>query len=119
MRRIVPSPEPLRIVEETILARLVAAGVTTICGGGGGIPVIREPSDGLRGVECVVDKDLFAALLAERLGADLLLLLTDVPAVFADWPSPAREPIRRNRDRAESRLQRPPNSKPREAASTC
>jgi carbamate kinase len=93
-RRVVPSPEPLRIREISAIERLVAAGVIVICAGGGGIPVAAAADGSLRGVEAVVDKDLSAALLAQALAADALLLLTDVAAVYADWPT-AREPIRR------------------------
>lgn len=91
-RRVVASPEPRRIVELDAIERLVAAGVTVICGGGGGIPVTVR-SGSLVGVEAVVDKDLTAALLAERLGAAQLVLLTDVVAVERDWMTPRAEPI--------------------------
>jgi len=83
-RRVVPSPRPLEIVELATVKRLLDADAVAVCTGGGGIPVARR-GHGLRGVEAVVDKDLAAALLAEKLGADLLLLLTDVPAVYTDW----------------------------------
>jgi carbamate kinase len=94
-RRVVPSPEPRRIRELGVIRRLVADGVTVICAGGGGIPVVTTAGGGLRGVEAVIDKDLTAALLAVALEADALLLLTDVPAVYDDWPEPARQPLRR------------------------
>ncbi len=94
-RRVVPSPEPRRIRELGAIRRLVDAGVLVICAGGGGIPVVATPGGALRGVEAVVDKDLTAALLAAELGADALLLLTDVPAVYDDWPEPCERPIRR------------------------
>jgi carbamate kinase len=93
-RRVVPSPEPRRIVELATIAILLRAGVTVICAGGGGIPVV-ETAGGLRGVEAVIDKDLAAALLACAIDADRLLLLTDVDAVYADWPVPAQRAIRR------------------------
>jgi carbamate kinase len=73
----------------------VVDGVTVICAGGGGIPVVSTAGGGLRGVEAVVDKDLTAALLAVALEADALLLLTDVDSVYDDWPEPARRPLRR------------------------
>ncbi len=83
-RRVVPSPAPRRIVEEATIATLVEAGVVPICAGGGGIPVVRD--DGrLRGVEAVIDKDRTSARLAAALGADLLLLLTDVDGVYRRW----------------------------------
>ena len=79
-RRVVPSPEPLRIVELETIRLLVEAGVLVICSGGGGVPVVDHHGV-LRGVEAVIDKDLAAALLAIDLGADALLLLTDVRGV--------------------------------------
>lgn len=94
LRRVVASPEPRRILELTTVELLVDAGVLVVCGGGGGIPVVRGPSGGLQGVDAVVDKDRTAALLARELSADALLLLTDVDAVYADWPDPARQAIR-------------------------
>ena len=82
-RRVVPSPEPLEIVElDTILA-LLAEDVLPVCAGGGGIPVTRNGDGALHGVEAVIDKDLAAELLARSVGAARLLLLTDVAAV--EW----------------------------------
>jgi len=95
VRRVVPSPEPRRIRELGVIRRLVASGVVVVCAGGGGIPVVATPSGSLVGVEAVIDKDLTAALLASELDADALLLLTDVDAVYEDWPSPCERPIRR------------------------
>jgi carbamate kinase len=97
LRRVVPSPEPRRILELRTIERLVAAGVLVVCSGGGGIPVVRDDDGRVRGVEAVADKDLTSALLASGLAARHLLLLTDVAAVYADWPEPARRPIRRAR----------------------
>ena len=93
-RRVVPSPEPRRIRELGVIRRLVEAGVVVVCAGGGGIPVVTTQAGTLRGVEAVIDKDLTAALLASELGADALLLLTDVAAVYEDWPHPCERPIR-------------------------
>jgi carbamate kinase len=90
LRRVVPSPAPRRIRELGVIAHLVAAGVIVICAGGGGVPVVASPDGSLRGVEAVIDKDRSAALLAEALGADALLLLTDVDAVYEDWPGATR-----------------------------
>src|SRR5690606_29898124 len=84
-RRVVPSPEPRRVVEIGAIHLLVEAGVVVICAGGGGVPVVIAPSGACYGVEAVVDRDLTAALLARELQADLLLLLTDVDAVLLDW----------------------------------
>jgi carbamate kinase len=80
VRRLIASPLPRGIVELPAIRALLAAGLLVICAGGGGVPVVRR-DDGLHGVEAVVDKDLTSALLAEELGADLLLLLTDVEGV--------------------------------------
>jgi carbamate kinase len=94
-RRVVASPEPLRIVELETIRLLVAHGVTVICAGGGGIPVVADRAGGLHGVEAVIDKDLAAALLATSLGADALLLLTDVDGVYRDWGGGAPALVRR------------------------
>jgi carbamate kinase len=92
-RRVVASPEPRRILELPTIGLLVNAGVTVVCGGGGGIPVIVTAGGAVRGVEAVIDKDRSAALLAQGLDADALLLLTDVDAVFSDWGTAAEVPI--------------------------
>ncbi|BCJ45767.1 carbamate kinase [Actinoplanes ianthinogenes] len=95
-RRVVPSPQPQRIVETRIIRSLLYDGTVVVCAGGGGIPVVRDEADGrLRGVEAVVDKDLATAVLAESLDADALLLLTDVPAVLRGFGGPSPEPISR------------------------
>lgn len=86
-RRVVASPEPKGVVELQAIERLVAAGTLVVCAGGGGIPVVAD-SGALRGVEAVIDKDLTAALLAEQLGAEKLIVLTDVPSVERDWGTP-------------------------------
>jgi carbamate kinase len=87
-RRVVASPEPRSIVELAALRLLVGSGVLVVCVGGGGIPVVIDQDQRLRGVEAVIDKDLSAALLATQLEADALLMLTDVPNVQADWRTP-------------------------------
>jgi len=94
-RRVVPSPEPLRIVELSAIRMLVEAGAVVVCTGGGGIPVVMDGAGTLRGVEAVIDKDLAGELLARSLEADFLLLLTDVEAVMQDWSTPNARPIRR------------------------
>lgn len=93
-RRVVASPEPLEIIELETVRILVDAEVLVVCAGGGGIPVVVDPRGGLRGVEAVIDKDLAAALLAEMIGADVLLLLTDVAAAFRGFGTDRAEPIR-------------------------
>lgn len=85
-RRVVPSPRPRRILELDAITLLLDAGHLVVCGGGGGIPVVAAGDGELSGVEGVVDKDRSAALLAREVGADMLLLLTDVDAVYGDWP---------------------------------
>ncbi len=92
-RRVVPSPEPRRIIEIESIRMLVEAHVIVICVGGGGVPVVEASSGGLVGVEAVIDKDLAAALLARQLAADVLLLLTDVPNVELDWDTPTARPL--------------------------
>jgi carbamate kinase len=72
----------------------VHAGFLVVCAGGGGVPVVDDATGGHRGVEAVVDKDLTSSVLAAELGADLLLLATDVDAVYADWGTPHQRPIR-------------------------
>ncbi len=92
-RRVVPSPEPLRILELPAIKLLSDAGVLVVCAGGGGIPVANKPKGGMHGVEAVIDKDLAAALLAHQLKADALLLLTDVEAVYENWGMKGAMPI--------------------------
>jgi carbamate kinase len=92
-RRVVPSPEPKRILELTAIQLLLAAGVLVVCGGGGGIPVAVDAIGRIRGVEAVIDKDLAAALLAQQVRADGLLLLTDVDAVYANWNEAKAKPL--------------------------
>ncbi len=87
-RRVVPSPVPQRIVEIGLIRQLCERGVVVICAGGGGVPVIRNDQGELEGVEAVVDKDATAALLAEALDADALLLLTDVANVEIGYGTP-------------------------------
>jgi carbamate kinase len=91
-RRVVPSPEPVRLVEQESIEQLVAGGTVVVCAGGGGAPVVDNGQ--LRGVEAVVDKDLTSAGLAIALKADRLVLLTDVPAVMTDYGMPDAEPLR-------------------------
>ena len=93
-RRVVASPLPRSVVELPTIELLLRHGVLVICAGGGGIPVAVDAHGARHGVEAVVDKDLATALLAEQLGADLLLLLTDVAAVELDWGTPVARPLR-------------------------
>jgi len=84
-RRVVASPEPLEILETRVISLLVDQNVTVICAGGGGIPVVERETGDFIGIEAVIDKDRVSALLARQLGADMLLLLTDVDGVYVDF----------------------------------
>lgn len=94
-RRVIASPEPLEILEARVISLLAEQDVTVICAGGGGIPVIETDTGELLGAEAVVDKDRASALLARLLGADTLLLLTDVDAVYLDYGTPGARAIAR------------------------
>jgi carbamate kinase len=88
-RRVVASPEPVECLDADAAHVLLDAGYTVVCAGGGGVPVARDQETGvLGGVEAVIDKDLTAALLARQLGADTLLIATDVKAVMTGWGTP-------------------------------
>jgi carbamate kinase len=93
-RRVVASPMPLEIPDMRVIKLLIEREVIVICTGGGGIPVIRREDGSLVGVEAVIDKDRASGLLAERLSADALLLLTDVDAVYRGWGTPQTTPVR-------------------------
>ncbi len=93
-RRMARSPRPLGIVEAPLVLRLIRDGVVVIAAGGGGPPVYRDRALGLEGIDAVVDKDLVAAMLARQLDAEVLMILTDVDAVYADWGTPAPRPLR-------------------------
>jgi carbamate kinase len=92
-RRVVPSPEPLEIVELEAVRMLVAAGSIPVACGGGGIPVSSR-NGRLSGLDAVIDKDRASSLLAVALGAERLVILTDVDAVNRGWGTPAQEEVR-------------------------
>ncbi|MGM0913370.1 MAG: carbamate kinase [Pseudomonadota bacterium] len=92
-RRVVPSPTPLEIPDLRVLQLLLAQDVVVVCTGGGGIPVLRREDGSMIGVEAVIDKDAASALLARQLGADALLLLTDVDGVYRDYGTDAATPV--------------------------
>ena len=92
-RRVVASPMPRSIVELPAIKLLLDHEVVVVCAGGGGIPVVVDSAGARHGVEAVIDKDLTSALLARQLSADLLLLLTDVPAVEVNWGTPEARPL--------------------------
>src|SRR5207302_229942 len=93
-RRVVPSPTPLEVIELEAIRALLGAGTIAVACGGGGIPVVRR--DGaLSGVDAVIDKDRASALLATQLGAERLLILTDVPAISRGFGTPREDELRR------------------------
>jgi carbamate kinase len=92
-RRVVPSPKPLEIPDMRVLKLLLDQGVVVVCAGGGGIPVLRREDGSMVGIEAVIDKDAASALLASQLGADALLLLTDVDAVYRDFGTDQSTPL--------------------------
>ena len=94
-RRVVPSPEPQEILGLGAIQLLVQAGVLVISTGGGGIPVVAREDVGFEGVEAVIDKDRASSLLAGEIGADMLLMLTDVDAVYVDFGKPVARAIAR------------------------
>jgi carbamate kinase len=94
-RRMATSPVPLGVVEFPVIQRLLDHGTLVIAAGGGGPPVYQDPILGLEGLDAVVDKDRVSAILATQLGAEVLMILTNVDAVFEGWGTPAARPIRR------------------------
>ena len=92
-RRVVPSPEPLEVVELDVIRHLIDADAVVIACGGGGIPVVRRGGR-LSGVDAVIDKDRASALLARGLDAERLIILTEVPAVYLDFGGPGQEELR-------------------------
>jgi carbamate kinase len=92
-RRVVASPEPLDILDAPAVLELIRAGFVVVANGGGGIPVVRREDGSLSGVEAVIDKDLGAALLGVLLGADVLVVATDVPQAVLHFGTPEAEPL--------------------------
>jgi len=84
-RRVVPSPNPLQILEGKVIKDLFESGVIVIASGGGGVPVILDDQGHIRGIEAVIDKDLAGEKLAEFVGADLLMILTEVDQVYLNF----------------------------------
>jgi carbamate kinase len=87
-RRLVASPEPLEVLETPALLTLLAAGFVVVAAGGGGVPVVRGRTGSVHGVEAVIDKDLTAAVLARAVGADVLVIATDVEAAVVGYGRP-------------------------------
>jgi carbamate kinase len=94
-RRLAMSPKPLGVVEFPVIQRLLDAGALVIAAGGGGPPVYEDPILGLEGLDAVVDKDRVSSILATQLEAEVLMILTNVDAVFEGWGTPGARPIRR------------------------
>lgn len=94
-RRVVASPQPIRIVEEEAIRHLLEVGMTVITVGGGGIPVVADAAGNLHGIAAVIDKDLASALLAQRLDADLLLISTAVEKVALNFGKPGQVDVDR------------------------
>ncbi len=92
-RRVVASPQPRECLDQEAALALLEAGFVVACAGGGGIPVVRDGAGGYRGIEAVIDKDLTAALLANSLHADALVIATDVDAVVLGWGTPEARPL--------------------------
>ena len=93
LRRVVPSPEPKKILDIEAINLLLAKNHIVICNGGGGVPMVAS-NEGMVGSEAVIDKDLASALLAEALDADHLVILTDADAVYQHWGTPQQKAIR-------------------------
>ena len=94
-RRVVPSPRPTSIVERPMIRALVEEGHLVIAAGGGGCPVYLHPELGLEGIDAVIDKDRAAAILGADIGADVLVILTDVDAVYLDYGKPTQRALPR------------------------
>jgi carbamate kinase len=94
-RRMTTSPMPLAVVELPVVRRLLEQNTIVIAAGGGGPPVYHDPILGLEGVDAVVDKDRVSAVLARQLEADVLMILTNVEAVYEGWGTSSARPIRR------------------------
>lgn len=92
-RRVVASPEPIAVLDGLAAGALLGQGFVVVCSGGGGIPTVRRSDGTLEGVEAVIDKDLTAALVAQEISADLLVIATDVDSAVTDWGTPHARPI--------------------------
>jgi len=91
LRRVVPSPEPIGVINESIIRDLVRKGNIVIAVGGGGIPVYIDEKKNIRPAEAVIDKDLASSLLATQIGADEFYILTDVPYIYINYKKPDQE----------------------------
>ena len=109
-RRVVPSPLPQRIIEIEAIRMLVDHGIVVICAGGGGIPTAYDAERKLYGVEAVIDKDLASGLLARDLGADMLVMLTDVPNLYANFGTAGQRAVKSAHPDALGQLELPAGS---------
>jgi carbamate kinase len=87
-RRLVPSPRPVRVIQRHMIRDSARAGHIVVACGGGGIPIVRREDDAYEGIEAVIDKDLTSSVLASEIGAELLVILTDVPQVYVQFRKP-------------------------------
>ncbi len=94
-RHVVPSPRPKHIVDISLVRALAKHGAVVIAGGGGGIPVVRQPDGTRRGIEAVIDKDLTSAHMARVLGIDDMMILTAVSRVAVDYGTPQQRDLDR------------------------
>jgi carbamate kinase len=94
-RRVVPSPDPVDILNKKVIRDLVKRGNIVIAAGGGGVPVYRDEKKNLVGVEAVIDKDLASSLLAIKIGAEAFFILTDVPNVYLNFHKPNQQKLER------------------------
>ena len=92
-RRVVASPDPVECLDGRAADALMNSGFIVVCSGGGGIPTLRGGDGAYVGAEAVIDKDLTAAIIAQQVAADCLVIATDVDAVVADWGTPEARPI--------------------------
>ncbi len=93
MRRVVPSPKPIRIMNENVIEKLARQGTIVIASGGGGVPVYIDEAGNVRPSEAVIDKDLAGSLLAARIKADEFYILTDVPYVYINFNKPDQKVV--------------------------
>ena len=92
-RRVVPSPQPIEVVEWEVIRAMIQAGIIAIAAGGGGVPVARDDAGELHGIDAVIDKDRASALLGKLIGADTLVIVTSVDRVFRAFGTPQAQPL--------------------------
>jgi carbamate kinase len=92
-RRVVPSPKPIKVIQRHMIRESAEAGHIVIAGGGGGIPIVKKPDGSYEGVEAVIDKDLTSSILATEIGAEIFIILTEVPCVYTGYGTPNKAPI--------------------------